>query len=634
MEKIIVELEAKTNKALKGVEEITKGIEELNKEVVDSNKKSEKSFKGLNSAAKSVAGGIRAIGTTLKAIGIGLVIAALTTLKEMFEGNQRAVDFFNIAFETVSIIVGQVVTALVNVYDAVAKSSENFNALGKVLGGLLTLVITPLKLAFFGIKLRLQEAQLAWEKSFFGDDNKEKIKELTLGIIATKDAIFNTGKEAVKAGIDVVKNFGEAITETINIGKNIVDEVSKISIENAIKTAQANTQLTKSAEIAAAMQGLIFEKFDRQAEKLRQIRDEERNSIEVRKKANDELLIAVDSVEKAMLSQARIQLSIANANLAKDANNVGFRVAQIEALKELAGVEAQIEGIRSEQKANDLALDRESIELTNTKAESESNLSIERLRFNKSLIQNELQRLEALKVIDELEKEQESTRLQAIVDNANTGTKAKVDAQIALDVFMEASRQTNITRDIEIAEAERKLAHQKIKDKSMVVDAIAQFADAESGIGRALLIVKQALALKETIMDIKRITFKGIEAVGSAGVSTAENVAQSSKIGFPQNLITIAGAIAQGVGIISSVKSAVSKTKAGAISSGIGVPNISTPNIPSLPPAFNVVGASSTNQLATAIGSQTQQPIEAYVVANNITTSQSLNRNIITGASI
>ena len=94
----------------------------------------------------------------------------------------------------------------------------------------------------------------------------------------------------------------------------------------------------------------------------------------------------------------------------------------------------------------------------------------------------------------------------------------------------------------------------------MVVDAISQFADAESGIGKALLIVKQTLALQETLMDIKRISFKGAEAIGSAGVSTAQNVAESSKIGFPQNLITIAGAIAQGVSIVKSVKSAVSKT--------------------------------------------------------------------------
>ena len=637
MEKIIVELEAKTDKALKGIDNVSKSVEELGKEVSNSNKSTTKSLKGVESASKSVAKGVKAVGAGLKAIGIGLIISALGTLKDLFEQNQKAVDFFSVAFETASIVVGQMVTAFTNVYESVAKSSENFDALGKVMSGLLTVAITPLKLSFYAIKLAIQEAQLGWEKSFLGDKNPQTIKNLTLDILETKGAIVEVSNEFVGAGKSIVDNFGEAITETTNIAKSVVEEVGKISISTAIKTAKANTELQKSAELAGAMQGLLFEKFDRQAEKLRQIRDEERNTLAERKKANDELLIAVNNAEQAMLSQAKQQLTIANANLKKDSENIEFRVAQIEALKELAGVEAQIEGLRSEQKSNDLALSREQIELTNTKAESESNLSIERKRFNAELIEDELLRLEKLREIDELEKEQESLRLEAILENANAGTQAKVDAQIALDEFLEQSRQTNITRDTEIAQAERELSKQKIKDKAMVVDAISQFADAESGIGKALLIVKQALALQETLMDIKRITFKGIEAVGSAGVSTAQNVAESSKIGFPQNLITIAGAIAQGIGIVKSVKSAVSKTKAkagGASASAPSIPTPSIPSIPTLPPAFNVVGASNTNQLADAIGGQSQQPTRAYVVSDDVTTAQSMDRNIIEGASL
>jgi len=634
MEKIIIDLEAKTDKALKGVEELKKTIEELGKEVSDSNKATTNSLKGVEKASKGVAKGVQAVGTGLKAIGLGLIIGALGTLKELFEQNQKAVDFFSVAFETASVVVGQMVTAFTNVYESVAKSSENFDALGKVMSGILTVAINPFKLSFYAIKLAIQEAQLGWEKSFLGDKNPETIKNLTLDILETKGAIVEVSNEFVSAGKSIVDNFGEAITETTNIAKNVVQEVGKISIKTALETAKANTELQKSAEIAGAMQGLLFEKFDRQAEKLRQIRDEERNTLAERKKANDELLIAVNNAEQAMLSQARQQLAIANANLKKDSENIEFRVAQIEALKELAGVEAQIEGLRSEQKANDLALSREQIELTNSKAESESNLSIERKRFNAELIEDELARLEALKVVDELEKEQESIRLEAIVENANLGTQAKVDAQIALDEFLEQSRQVNITRDTEIAEAESELSKQKIKDKAMVVDAISQFADAESGIGKALLIVKQALALQETLMDVRRITFKGVEAVGSAGVATAQNVAESSKIGFPQNLITIAGAIAQGVGIVKSVKSAVSKTKAKGGGAGASVPSIPTPSLPSLPPAFNVVGASGTSQLADAIGGQSQQPTRAYVVSDDVTTAQSMDRNIVDGASI
>ena len=51
-------------------------------------------------------------------------------------------------------------------------------------------------------------------------------------------------------------------------------------------------------------------------------------------------------------------------------------------------------------------------------------------------------------------------------------------------------------------------------------------------------------------------------------------------------------------------------------------------------PSFNVVGAAGTNQLAQSIGAQQQQPVQAFVVANNVTTAQSLQRNIIQSATI
>jgi hypothetical protein len=635
MEKIIVELEAKTDKALKGIDGVAKSVEQLNKEVTKSNKDTVKGLKGVESASKSVSKGLKSVGTGLKALGIGLVIASLSTLKDLFSQNQKVVDTFNIVFETAAQVVGQVSTAFTDIYKSLSQSTEQFDALGKVASGIVTIALTPFKNAFYAIQLAVQSTQLAWEKSVFGDKDPETIEALNKSILETKVNIIEVGNAASQAGLDVVNNFGEAISEVAEASKVVTKELGEISVSAAVKAATANIDLQKSAELAAATQGLLFEKFDRQAEKLRQIRDEERNSLEDRKKANDELLIKINEAEQGMLREAKMQLTLANANLKKDKNNTEFKVAQIEALKEVAAVEAQIEGIRSEQKANDLALDRESIELTKSITESESILSVERKRFNAELIDDELLKLEKLKEIDLLFQEKEILRLENLVNVANLGTQAKVDAQIVLDTFMEESRQTNLTREKEITEQEIALSKRKIQNKAQVVNAISQFASAEGGIGKALLIVKQGLALQETIMDLKRITFKGIEAVGSASVSTAQNVAESSKIGFPQNLITIAGAIAQGVGIIGSVKKAVSKTKASAgAGAAASLPSVASPSIPSLPPAFNVVGQSDTNQLADAIGGQSKAPQRAYVVSGDVSTSQELDRNIVTGASI
>ena len=49
-------------------------------------------------------------------------------------------------------------------------------------------------------------------------------------------------------------------------------------------------------------------------------------------------------------------------------------------------------------------------------------------------------------------------------------------------------------------------------------------------------------------------------------------------------------------------------------------------------PQFNVVGNSGVNQIAQTLGAQ--QPVQAYVVASNVTTQQSLDRNIVANASL
>ena len=189
----------------------------------------------------------------------------------------------------------------------------------------------------------------------------------------------------------------------------------------------------------------------------------------------------------------------------------------------------------------------------------------------------------------------------------------------------------------EYAKAEEQLDRDKVASKQEALQAVANIAGAESRVGAALLAAKQALALKETLQDIKRITFKGAQAIGEAGVSTAQNVANSSKIGFPQNIITIAGAVAQGISIIGQVKKAVGKTKAGAAAAGgASPPTIGRQAEPSetQAPAFNIIGSSPQSQIAEAIGGQSERPVKAYVTSTDVSTGQALERNIIEGATI
>ena len=634
-----IELNVDSGGAQADFGKLADAIQELNKSFSKFSDTTEKGLDDISESSKKtqkgvggISKGFKGLGVAMKAAGIGLIISALLGLKEVFSQNQKVVDLFSTAFETFSIVANQVVTAVINVYEAIAKSSENFNGLGKVLGGLITLGITPLKLGFYAIKLALQTAQLAWEKSFFGDKDPVTIKRLNEEIKETSVNIAEVAVDALNAGKDIATNIGDAIGEVANIGKVAGEELSKISISNAAEQAKLNVQLKNSAELAAAQQSRLVEQYDRQAEQLRQVRDEERNTVAERKEANDKLLEVLAEQETAMLKQADMQVAAAQNEVNKN-NTIEAQVALIDALANKEGVLAQVEGLRSEQKANDLALDREQIELTNSMLESESTLSIERKRFNAEQITDEIARLEALKEIDLLEAEQETARLQAIVDNANAETQAKIDAQIALDDFTELSRQTSLTRDTEIAEAEAALEEKKTAAKQKAVDDAIALAGAESKIGKALFLLKQGLALKEMIMEAKKTITFGTIAAAKSGVALAEGSAQTAKVGFPQNIPLLIGYAAQAAGIFSAIKSATGKANSAASSLGGGSGGGGSSSAPQ-PPSFNIVGASETNQLADAIGGQSQQPVQAFVVANDVTTAQSLQNNIVEGATI
>jgi len=598
--KVVIDLELKYKEATQNLDEFQKEYTKLEKQTTDQNQSTAKSIKNIEKASQSASKGIKAISGSIKALGIGLVIAAFTQLKEVFEQNQKVADLFSNVFETISIVFNQFVGVIVDVYENVSKSTENFDALGSVLKGLLTLALTPLKLAFNGIKLGVQEVQLAWEKSFFGDKDPKTIKELNKNIEATKETIYQIGAEALESGKSIVKNFGEAVGEVTNIATQVVEGVSKISVKEAYKSAKANVELGKQAEIAAVRQQGLVESYDRQAEKLRQIRDEERNTISERILANDKLKEVLDEQETAMLKQVDLQIGAAAAQYNKNKSQENY-IALLEAQQEREAVLAQIEGFRSEQLSNDLALSREKQELTQTQIDSETELAINQKQFNAEQIENEYLRLQALKDVAIQEKDLEVKRLEDKRDLYKQGTQAYQDAQNELDAFSQASAQKQL-------QINKNLQKAKYTEEQKALGGIANIVGQNSKYGKAIAVIS---AIRDTY----------------TGANKA--LAQGGIYGF----IGAAAVIAGGLSNVKQITASKDPAPPSFAKSG-GGGSVSAPSVPSAPPSFNIVGSSDTNQLAEAIGSQEQKPVKAYVTSNDVTTAQGLDRNIVEGASI
>ena len=620
-QKIEVEFELKYKEAVKNLDEFQKEYAKLEKEVVSANEKTAESLEKVEKGAKDGAKGIKKVGVSIgnlaKASGIIFLLQkAFEFVSSAVQENQEVMDGLNVVFKTAQIVFNEVLGVITDVYKSVTSASENFDALGKVMDGLLTIAITPFKVAFYGIQLGIQAAQLAWEQSIFGDGDPTTIKALNESIAETKANLKEVGEEAVQAGTDVVTNFVEAVQEAGAIGSQLVDGVKEISVEAALETAKANQALEKSAQIAAAQSRILLEQYDRQAELQRQIRDDETKSIAERQAANEKLNNILDKQEEEMTKNAALVKAAAQAQFDLTGKTEDY-VAVLEAEAEVQGIASQITGFRSEQQTNKNALDKEAIELANAKAESESLLSIEQKRINAEQIEDELLRLEKLKEIDALEAEQETARLQSIVDNANAGTQAKIDAEIALNEFLTQSGQTGLERDKEISAAKIDIANQEAEAKKKTLDDTANVLQNFSSIAGEETAAGKAFAVAAATINTYRGVSDALAAVTVTPFETALKFANAAAIGVA------------GIANVKKILSVQVPGGGGSPASG-GVPTTTT----SQPPAFNVVGASGETQLADAIGSQTQRPARAYVVANDVTTSQELQRNIIEGASI
>ena len=620
-QKIEVEFELKYKEAVKNLDEFQKEYAKLEKEVVSANEKTAESLEKVEKGAKDGAKGIKKVGVSIgnlaKASGIIFLLQkAFEFVSSAVQENQEVMDGLNVVFKTAQIVFNEVLGVITNVYESVSSASENFDALGKVMGGLLTIAVTPLKVAFYGIQLGIQAAQLAWEQSIFGDGDPTTIKALNESIAETKANLKEVGEEAVQAGTDVVTNFVEAVQEAGAIGSQLVEGVKEISIEAALETAKANQALEKSAQIAAAQSRILLEQYDRQAELQRQIRDDETKSIAERQAANNELNNILVKQEEEMTKNAKLVKAAAQAQFDLTGKTEDY-VAVLEAEAEVQAVAATVTGFKSEQQTNANALTKEAIELANAKAESESLLSIEQKRINAEQIEDELLRLEKLKEIDALEAEQETARLQSIVDNANAGTQAKIDAEIALNEFLTQSGQTGLERDKEISAAKIDIANQEAEAKKKTLDDTANVLQNFSSIAGEETAAGKAFAVAAATINTYRGVSDALAAVTVTPFETALKFANAAAIGVA------------GIANVKKILSVQVPGGGGSPASG-GVPTTTTPQ----PPAFNVVGASGETQLADAIGSQTQRPARAYVVSNDVTTAQEMDRNIIEGASI
>ena len=178
-----IKIQADVKDAVKKIAELTKAVEKLGNENAEQQKELTKALEDNAKAGKKQVGvlkkvkgavgklgkGFKGLGLVFKGLGFGILIKLAGDLVEKFKENQIMTDALAQVSETLSIVLNQIVDVFKPIIERVSEATGGFDALGKVLGGALTIAVNVIVGAIQGIVLGVQKAQLAWEDSFLGE---------------------------------------------------------------------------------------------------------------------------------------------------------------------------------------------------------------------------------------------------------------------------------------------------------------------------------------------------------------------------------------------------------------------------------------------------------------------------------
>ena len=330
--------------------------------------------------------------------------------------------------------------------------------------------------------------------------------------------------------------------------------------------------------------------------------------------------------------------------------------------KKIAAKNAYLEAIK-EDGANVAALgQRLNRELAAIDKERENDRKKNREKIQKE--QEEEQKKADDKIKEDAEKAKKATeaRNKQIQDESDFMTRlrnAPIEAEAqerqnrldALDEFLEKENETEANalklsyeQQKEYADKEKALDIATKEAKRAALDTglniLMQFAGKNKTIALSILAIQKGLAIADVVVGAA----KGIAAAQvalaavPAFIGVVPNPAWAAQAAITAKSIaltkitagtSIASILAAGIGQATSITSGGGGA-GGSSGGGTTAPSGGTTNAPQ----FNVVGSTGVNQLAGAIGNREAAPVQAYVVANNVTTAQSLDRNIIQSLSL
>lgn len=423
---------------------------------------------------------------------------------------------------------------------------------------------------------------------------------------------FDQMNKSFEEATNRIKNFGEETKREIALQGELADkqaDLVKLERQLVVDRAEANRKRADLLEKAADKENFTASQrieFLKQAGKIdEEITNAEIEAAKIRLSLKEQENTLSESSAEDLNEEARLKAELTNLETARLTKQKTVTAQITSALREEQAERKAIAAEEAaEQKAKDDAAAAKTKEEEAKELARQTSIDAVRKQFQQKIEDSEAE-TEAQKL--ELQKQRDLAALDAL--GATEEQKLEVKKYYA---GLESDLQDKTGKE-DVARKEA-LEKQKLALTANTLGNLAQLLGENSAAGKAAAI---AQAIINSYLGFTEVLSS--ESILPQPLASIEKIASAGTI------------LASGLQTVKQITAVKTPSFGKSISVGGGGGGRAAV---SQPPAFNVVGASDTNQLAQAIGQQGNEPVKAYVVSNEVTNAQALDRNIVESASL
>ena len=456
---------------------------------------------------------------------------------------------------------------------------------------------------------------------------KETIKALEAQII-TQETTKKAQVEAAKRNKDILEGILKFLSFPITTLLKAVDAVGKAIGKNfnlEDKVFGSISKLVFDPEEVEKEGDKTINETKKQLDKLKndyagyqlQIKEIDKKNAEEAKKRRDEAIAKekerLNKIAELQKSYAK-QLEDLNAKTEEEKLALAKKRADAE-FNSLKASEKQKAEMRAFFNAQELELAKkkndEIAKLENEKNIAFQDLAMQQKQWEINNIEDLPTKLEKQKEFNAQELELLLSRQEAIINDENATAQAKNAATIQIATLKQEYAQKNSALDKQLkAEEEAREANLNKLKITLTEDTFGKIASILGENSKAGKIAASAQALINTYQGVTEVL--------------ANKTTLPEPFGTINKIVSIGTVLKTGFDAIKNINKVPTLGGGGGGASG----GSSTPPAPQ----FNIVGQSGTNQLAQTISGQQNRPVQAFVVGNEVTTQQSLDRNRVKNA--